>query len=82
VLNNKEDQMLFVLNWQVANKEEFPCIFAIASNFLLILGLEVNVKRLFNLARDILGLRRTLIGLETIRALILVKDFLCQKRIS
>ena len=26
--------------------------------------------------------RRTLTGLETIRALILVKDFLCRKRIS
>jgi hypothetical protein len=34
----------------------------------------VDVKRLFNIARDILGLRRIVMSSGTLRALILLKD--------
>ena len=57
-------------------------MFAVARNYLPVPGAEVNVERLFNIARDILGLRRALIGGETIRALILVKDYLCRKELG
>ena len=51
-------------------------IFAVARDFLPILGAKVNVKWLFNIARDILGLRRMFISVETLRALILLKDYM------
>ena len=36
----------------------------------------MDVKRLFNITRNILGLRRILMSAETLRALILLKDYL------
>jgi hypothetical protein len=57
-------------------------MFLIARDYLLIPGAEVDVKRLFNVTRDILGLRRTSLGADTLRALILVKDYLCRKKLG
>jgi len=51
-------------------------MFAIARDYLLIPGSEVDVERLFNIARQILGLRRMSMGAETLRSLILLKDYL------
>jgi hypothetical protein len=51
-------------------------MFQVTRDYLPIPGAEVNVKRLFNIAREILGLRRTLMSIETLRALVLVKDYL------
>jgi hypothetical protein len=51
-------------------------MFAVARDYLLILGAEVDVERLFNITRNILGLRRMLMSAETLRALILLKDYL------
>jgi hypothetical protein len=65
-----------VLNWWDAHKQEFLRIFKVARDFLLILGSEVDVKRLFNIAKDILRLRQTLMGIKTLRALILLKDYM------
>lgn len=49
-------------------------MFAVARDYLPILGAEVDIERLFNIARDILGLRRASMSAETMRALVLVKD--------
>jgi hypothetical protein len=51
-------------------------MFAVARDYLPILGAEVDVERLFNVARDILGLRCMLMSAETLRALILLKDYM------
>jgi hypothetical protein len=51
-------------------------MFAVARDYLLILKVKVNVKRLFNITRDILGLYYILIKLETLKALILLKDYM------
>jgi hypothetical protein len=48
----------------------------VTRDYLSILGAEVDVKRLFNIGREILGLRRYLITRETIRVLILLRDYL------
>jgi hypothetical protein len=48
----------------------------ITQDFLGILRAEVDIKRLFNISREILGLRRYFITTETIRALILLRDYL------
>jgi hypothetical protein len=52
-------------------------MFKVACNYLLILGLEVDVERLFNIAREILRLRQALMSLKTLRVLILLKDYIC-----
>ncbi len=39
-------------------------------------GAAVDVKRLFNIAKDILGLKHTLMSIETMTALVLVKDYI------
>jgi len=57
-------------------------MFTIARDYLPIPGAEVDVERLFNVARDILGLRRTSLGADTLRALILVKDSLRRKKLG
>ena len=47
-----------------------------ARDYLAILALEVNIKRLFSLRRDILGIRRFLMSIDTLKTLILLKDAL------
>ena len=51
-------------------------MFVVTRDFLPILGAKVNVKRLFNIARDILRLWRMSISAKTLRALILLKDYM------
>jgi hypothetical protein len=51
-------------------------MFQVTRDYLPILGAEVNVKRLFNIIREILGLRRALMSIETLRALVLLKDYI------
>jgi hypothetical protein len=51
-------------------------MFQVARDYLPIPGAEVDIKRLFNIAREILGLRRTLMSVETLRALVLLKDYI------
>ncbi|KAH8794283.1 hypothetical protein F5882DRAFT_289140, partial [Hyaloscypha sp. PMI_1271] len=55
---------------------EYPLIFVVTRDYLLIPGVEVDIERLFNIARDILGLRRIVISPGTLRALILLKDYI------
>ena len=51
-------------------------MFQVIRDYLPIPGVEINVKQLFNIAREILGLRRALISIETLRALVLLKDYI------
>jgi hypothetical protein len=39
----------------------------------------VDIERLFNIARDILGLYRMAMSPGTLRALILLKDYICRE---
>jgi hypothetical protein len=57
-------------------------MFAIARDYLPIPRAEVNVERLFNIARDILGLCQTSLRADILRALILVKDYFCRKKLG
>jgi len=41
-------------------------MYAVARDYLPIPGAEVDVKRLFNIAREILGLRHALMNAETL----------------
>ena len=74
VLNNKENSTQWILNWWKDHKKEYPRMFRVARDYLVIPGSEVDVERLFNMARDVLGLRRMSMKAETLRSLILLKD--------
>jgi hypothetical protein len=56
-------------------------MFAITRDYLLIYKTEVDIKRLFNVAQDILRLRQTLLKADTLRALIFIKDYLRRKKL-
>ena len=70
----KEDQTQWILNWWKANMGEYPCMAQAARDYLAIPASEVDIERLFSLGRDILGIRRFSMSMDTLRALILVKD--------
>ena len=55
---------------------EYPCIAQAARNYLAIPALEVDIKRLFSLGQDILGIRKFSISIDTLRTLILLRDAL------
>ncbi|KAH8772207.1 hypothetical protein BGZ57DRAFT_764374, partial [Hyaloscypha finlandica] len=63
-------------------KEEYPLIFQVTRDYLLIPRVEVNVKRLFNIIREILGLRRALMTIETLRVLVLLKDYIHREAVK
>jgi len=48
----------------------------VARDYLAILALKVNIKRLFSLRRDILSIRRFSISIDTLKTLILLRDAL------
>lgn len=81
VLNEKEDQTQWILDWWKANGKEFPCMAAVARDFLPIPASEVDVETLFSLGRDILGIRRYSLSGDTMRDLMLLKDALRRQKV-
>ena len=61
-------------------KYKYPYIAAVVRDFLSILRAEVDIERLFNIGRELLGLRRFSMSAETIRALILLRDYLRREK--
>jgi hypothetical protein len=55
---------------------EYPYIAQAARDYLAIPALEVDIERLFSLGRDILGIRRFSMSMDTLRTLILLRDAL------
>jgi len=55
---------------------EFPCMAQAARDYLCVPASEVDIERLFNVGRDILGIRRFSMSGETLRTMILLKDAL------
>jgi len=62
------------MNWWDANKFEFPSMAVAARDYLPIPASEVDVERLFNTGRDILGIRRFGMSGETLKTLMMLKD--------
>ena len=72
----KEDQTQWILDWWKANESEYHCMAQAARDYLAIPSSEVDIERLFSLGRDILGVRRFSMGMDTMRTLVLLKDAL------
>jgi hypothetical protein len=47
-----------------------------ARDYLAIPAFEVDIERLFSLGRDILGIRRFFMSMDTLRTLVLLRDAL------
>ncbi len=52
----------------------------VAQRFLAVPSLEVDVKRVFNQGRDLLGIRRFSLSTETISLLVVLRDCLRQEQ--
>ena len=78
-LNINDDQSQWVMNWWDANKFEFPSMAVAARDYLPIPASEVDVERLFNTGRDILGIWRFGMSGETLKTLIMLKDGIRRK---
>jgi len=70
----KDNQTKWNLNWWDTNQREFPLIAAAARDYLVIPLSKVDIKRLFNVGRDILGIRRFVISTKTLGILIILRD--------
>lgn len=80
LVNGNAPPVQWVLDWWTVYKHEFPLMFAVVRDFLYIPRAEVDVERLFNIGREILGLRYISMSVKTIRALVLLKDYLCREK--
>ena len=70
----KDNQTKWNLNWWDTNQREFPLIAAAARDYLVIPLSKVDIKRLFNVGRDILGIRRFAMSTKTLGILIILRD--------
>lgn len=64
----------WLCNWWRLHKDEFPQMAAAARDYLVIPALKVEVKRLFNIAKDILGVRRYSMNVDIMRILMLLDN--------
>ncbi|CAP78987.1 Pc03g00250 [Penicillium rubens Wisconsin 54-1255] len=69
-----QSQTEFIRSWWKANRLEFSCTAKVAQDRLAIPAAEVDVERLFNDGRDVLGIRRFSMKGKTLGALIRLKE--------
>ncbi|KAJ5460928.1 uncharacterized protein N7458_002480 [Penicillium daleae] len=69
-----QSQTEFMRNWWKANRLEFTCMAKVAHDHLAIPAAEVDIERLFNGGRDLLGIRRFSMKGKTLGTLIRLKD--------
>jgi hypothetical protein len=63
-----------VLNWWRSHESEYPIMSQVARDYLAIPAGEVDVERLFSSGRDLIGIRRHTLSIETMRALMILKS--------
>ena len=69
------DDSNWVLNWWRAHEAEYPIMSQVARDYLAILAAEVDVERLFSAGRDLIGLRRHSLSIDSMRAVMMLKSF-------
>jgi hypothetical protein len=65
----------WLCKWWHAHREEYPRMASAARTFLAIPASEVQVERMFNAGRDLLGVRRHSMKADTMRMLMLMNDY-------
>jgi hypothetical protein len=71
---SSEDDINWVLNWWRSHEAEYPIISQVAWDYLAIPASEVDVERLFSTSRDLIGLRRHSLSIDTMRAIMMIKS--------
>ncbi|EED22636.1 conserved hypothetical protein [Talaromyces stipitatus ATCC 10500] len=66
----------WIYTWWRGHIDEYPRMAAAARDYLAVPAAEVNVERVFNTGRDLLGLRRWSLSSGTMRKLLILKDSL------
>jgi len=66
-LKKGDDQTQWTMSWWEAHKQEFPAMAAAARDYLAIPASEVDIERLFNVGRDVLGIRHFSMSGNTLR---------------
>lgn len=69
-----QSQTEFIRNWWKANRLEFTCMAQVAQDHLAIPAAEVDIERLFNGGRDVLGIRRFSMKGKMLGTLLRLKD--------
>jgi hypothetical protein len=69
-----KDDPDWVLNWWRSHESEYPIMSQVARDYLAIPAGEVDVERLFSAGRDLIGIRRYSLSIETMRALMMLKS--------
>jgi hypothetical protein len=69
-----KDDPDWVLNWWRSHESEYPIMSQVARDYLAIPAGEVDVERLFSAGRDLIGIRRYSLSIETMRALMILKS--------
>jgi hypothetical protein len=69
-----QSQSEFIRNWWKANMLEYSCMAKVAQDHLAIPAAEVDIERLFNGGRDVLGIRRFSMKGKTLGTLLRLKD--------
>jgi hAT family dimerisation domain. len=75
-LSISDNQIEWLINYWKTCKYEYLSMFQVVCDYLPIPRSEVDVERLFNTGRDILGIRRFSISGNTLRTLIMLKEAL------
>jgi hypothetical protein len=63
---------VWLCNWWRLHRDEFPQMAEAARDYLAIPASEVAVERVFNIGRDLLGIRRNSMNGDTLRILMLL----------
>jgi hypothetical protein len=69
-----KDDPNWVLNWWRSHESEYPIMSQVARDYLAIPAGEVDVERLFSSGRDLIGIRRNSLSIDTMRALMILKS--------
>jgi hypothetical protein len=78
VVEFDEKKRNWIYTWWRGHIDEYPRMAAAARDYLAVPAAEVDVERVFNTGRDLLGLRRWSLSSETMRKLLILKDSLCK----
>jgi len=70
----KGDDFEWVLAWWKENQCTYPRMAKVAREYLAIPASSVSIERLFNMGRDVIGIRRHSMSSNTFRMLLLLQD--------
>ena len=78
VVEFDEKKRDWIYSWWRGHADEYPRMAAAARDYLAVPAAEVDVERLFNSGRDLLGQQRWSLSSGAMRELLILQDSLCK----